>query len=175
MAPGWETGDLDAMLQAVLDKVDALTKQGYTVSLVGQSAGSSLALNAFVARRVFVAGLVILTGRLRVAGQPSLEIAAKHSPAFADSVRRSEAALERLPSIDRLRILTIRPMADKVVPASSVPIKGAVNLESRLRGHSFGGAMLSSFASRQWLSFLSNNHPQASSFPLCTPEGTFEH
>ncbi|HEV7454986.1 MAG TPA: hypothetical protein VGO07_07040 [Candidatus Saccharimonadales bacterium] len=156
IAPGWETGDFESKLRSVITKIDELTNQGHFVSLVGQSAGSSLALNAFVARREFVAGLVILTGRLREAGEPSLDYATRHSPAFAESVRRAEIALNRLPAVDRLRIITIRPSVDKVVPSSSVPIKGAINLKSRLRGHSFGGAMLASFASGQWLTFLSS-------------------
>lgn len=154
MTPNWSVGEFEPKLNAILDRIDELKQQGYIVSLVGQSAGSSLALNAFVARREFVAGVVILTGRLRIAGEPSLEYAARHSPAFAKSVRHAETCLERIPDVDRLRIMTIRPTADKVVPPSSVPIKGAVNLKSRLCGHSFGGAMLASLASSQWLNFL---------------------
>jgi hypothetical protein len=154
MAPAWSKGEFKPKMQTILDKIDELKSDAQTVSLVGQSAGSSLALNAFAARREFVAGLVILTGRLRVAGEPSLEHTARHSPAFAESVKRAEAALEHIPAVDRLRIITIRPSGDKVVPPASVPIKGAVNLKSRLRGHSFGGAMLASFASGQWLNFL---------------------
>src|SRR5262249_6232813 len=129
---------------------------GHLVSLVGQSAGSSLALNAFAARRELVAGLIILTGRLRVAGRPSLEQAAKDSPAFAESVRRVEAILNSLSPAERRRILTIRPAVDNVVPASSVPIPGAINQKSRLHGHSLGGATLATFASRQWLQFLAS-------------------
>jgi membrane protease YdiL (CAAX protease family) len=154
LAPSWESGEFASKLQAVLGKIDELTKQGHAVSLVGQSAGSSLAFNAFVARSRSVTGLVILTGRLRVAGQPSLAQAAQHSPAFAQSVRHAEAALDRLSDRDRLRIITIRPTADKLVPPSSVPVAGATNLVSRLRGHSPGGAMLASFAAQQWLQFL---------------------
>ena len=76
ISPSWEVGEFYPKLQAVTDKIDELTSHGHLVSLVGQSAGSSLALNAFAARREFVTGLVILTGRLRVAGEPSLERAA---------------------------------------------------------------------------------------------------
>lgn len=152
--PRWSKGDFGSKLQVVLGTIDELTKQGYKVSLVGQSAGSSLALSAFAARREFVAGLVILTGRLRVAGEPSLERAASGSPAFKESVQRAEAVLDTIPAVDRLRIITIRPSLDKVVPPSSVPVKGATNLKSRLRGHSFGGAMLASFMAGQWLAFL---------------------
>lgn len=156
MQPHWAKGDYESKLQVVLDRIDELTKQGHKVSLVGQSAGSSLALNAFSARREFVAGLVILTGRLRVAGEPTLEDAASSSPAFKESVQRAEAVLDKIPAVDRLRVITIRPSLDKVVPPSSVPIKGATNLKSRLRGHSFGGAMLASFMASQWLTFLDN-------------------
>ncbi len=154
LEPNWSEGEFAPKLQAVLDKIDELKQQGHAVSLVGQSAGSSLALNAFAARREFVTGLVVLTGRLRVAGKPSLEHAARHSPAFIESVRRAETAMEKIPTVNRLRIMTIRPTADKIVPPSSVPIKGAVNLKSRFHGHSVGGAIIASFASNQWLGFL---------------------
>jgi len=154
MAPRWEQGEFGPKLQVILDKIDELTAQGHTVSLVGQSAGSSLGLNAFAARLDHVVGLVILTGRLRVAGQPSLAQAAKTSPAFAESVRRAEITLSKLTASNLRRIMTIRPSTDKLVPATSVPISGATNRVSQLRGHSFGGAMMASFASAQWLSFL---------------------
>ena len=154
MAPHWTSGAYEPKLQQILDTIDSLSAQGKHISLVGQSAGSSLALNAFAARSASVAGLVILTGRLRVGGRPTLAQAARHSPAFAQSVQLAEAALPHISAEDRARIMTIRPATDRVVPPSSVPIAGANNLRSRLRGHSFGGLMLASLAARQWLAFL---------------------
>ena len=156
LSPQWSTGAFEAKLQMVTDVIDKKLRAGHLVSLVGQSAGSSLALNAFAARNEFVTGLVILTGRLRVAGVPSLANAARHSVAFAESVRRAEPILSSLSTVDRLRIMTIRPSVDKVVPHSSVSIQGAMNINSGLRGHSFAGAMLASVDSNQWLSFLSS-------------------
>jgi hypothetical protein len=59
----------------------------------------------------------VLTGRLRVAGMPSLQQAARHSPAFVESVRRAESAIPALDASARQRIITFGPAADRVVPA----------------------------------------------------------
>ncbi|PIU01985.1 hypothetical protein COT68_00285 [bacterium (Candidatus Torokbacteria) CG09_land_8_20_14_0_10_42_11] len=42
----------------LLQRIDALAKDGYKVYLVGVSAGGSAALNAFMARRLVVNGVV---------------------------------------------------------------------------------------------------------------------
>lgn len=153
--PHWEEGQLDPKLERVIAKIDGLARQGHRVSLIGQSAGGSLALNAFAARKDTVVGLINLTGRLHIAGTPALEVATRHNPAFAKSVEQAEVIVQTLSQLDRQRIMTIRPYIDYIVPATSVSVDGATNLVSPIWGHTLGGAINASFASGQWLAFLS--------------------
>lgn len=141
-------------LEQIVQKIDELTAKGCLVSLVGQSAGGSAVINAFIERPDKVVGVVNITGRLRSPGQPSLEEASSGSPAFADSVRRCESKLPNLTNEQRKRIMTIRPSIDKVVPSESVAVEGATNIVSPVRGHSLGGAYIATMKTSAWMKFL---------------------
>ena len=153
--PHWEEGEIFAQkLERILQKIEELTAKDCLVSLVGQSAGGSAVMNAFVKRPDKVVGVVNITGRLRSPGHPSLEEASSGSPAFADSVRRCESKLSSLTDEQRKRVMTIRPSIDKVVPADSVAVEGATNIVSPIRGHSLGGAYIATVRTEVWMQFL---------------------
>ncbi len=156
--PHWEEGrHIQPKLKAITDLIDELAEQQHTVSLVGQSAGGSAALNAFFERRNTVCGVVNVTGRLKsgVNVRPSLDHAAKNSPAFKESVLLFEQENEpRLTSEERKRVMTIRPILDEVVPAPTVPVEGAINLVAPIMEHSLGGGFISILWSKNFLSFL---------------------
>lgn len=153
--PHWEEGDtFTPKLERIIQKIDELNVKGCLVSLVGQSAGGSAVMNAFIERPDKVVGVVNITGRLHSPGQPSLEEASYGSPAFADSVRRCQSKLPHLTNKQRKRIMTIRPSIDKVVPAESVAVEGATNIVSPVRGHSLGGAYISAVRTGVWMQFL---------------------
>lgn len=157
-SPHWEQGTRFApKLKQLTDKIDSLVKQGHKVSLVGQSAGGSATLNAFCIRKSVVHRIINSTGRLRAGNNvwPSLKQAAKISPAFKESVLLFEKKNEpTLTKVDRKRILTIRPLWDETVPASTVPLDGATNLIAPIIEHSLGGIFIVSFYSKVMLDFL---------------------
>jgi pimeloyl-ACP methyl ester carboxylesterase len=153
--PYWRQGtDFEPKLESILTIVDELAMKGHQVSLVGQSAGGSAVLNAFMRQPGQITGVVNIAGRLRSPGQPSLAKASKGNPAFAASVFTCEKQLPSLTEEERRRIMTIRPLQDTVVPADSVAIEGATNVVSTLQGHSVGGAQIASIRSETWLTFL---------------------
>jgi pimeloyl-ACP methyl ester carboxylesterase len=151
----WSDGnEIQPKLDKVLGFVGDLAARGHLVSLVGQSAGGSVVVNAFVQRPDLVTGVVNIAGRLRTEGETGLAEASRDNPAFAESVRRCEQALPGLTMSQRARIMTIRPRVDFVVPSESVAIDGAQNLVAPVRGHSMGGAQVVSVRAGQWLEFL---------------------
>lgn len=115
---------------SLLQRIDDLAKDGRKVYLVGTSAGGSAVLNAFMARRSVVSGVVNVCGRLRegVGVRPTLKRAACTSEIFAQSVKSCESDLNSLTNSDLKKILTISPIYDEIVPTSTVGIEGATNI-----------------------------------------------
>lgn len=130
---GWNDGtrEFQPKLDKLLRLIDKLHAAGEMVSIVGTSAGGSAALNAFVGRKNIIHKVVNVCGRLRVgpeSGFWSFVLRTKQSPSFANSVRMFESKESLLTENDRKRIMTIMPLfGDQLVPASTVPIEGALN------------------------------------------------
>lgn len=154
--PDWNTEDtFDPKLERLLKVIDELTEQGHVVSLVGQSAGGSAAMNAFAQRPDKINGVVVVAGRLRSGENvsPTLEKAKKKSKAFKDSVLSFEEIEPNLTPEQRKRVMTITMLQDKVVPPSTVPLEGATNLRKN-GGHFRGGFIGYSIYSNKILDFL---------------------
>lgn len=142
----WETGtEFAPKLDRLVSKIDELYAGGDKVFLIGSSAGGSAVLNAYAQRLYMVKGVANLSGRLRRGEnvKPTLEEAAKHSEAFEKSVLLFEKINEpTLSEMDRMKVLTITPSFDRVVPASTVSLKGATNCIAKIPTHSLAGILL---------------------------------
>ncbi len=149
IAPHWEEGDsFGPKLKLLLREVDALIYHGHIITIVGQSAGGSAAMNAFCERRNMIHKVVNITGRLNRGDNvnPSLEQVSKNSRAFRESVLLFEKVNEpTLKPSDREKCLTIRPFWDEAVPSSTVSIKGATNLVAPFPEHTLGGILIGIF------------------------------
>jgi hypothetical protein len=123
--------------------IDALYTQNTKLSLIGFSAGASLCFNAYFKRKKKIHRIINVCGRVRKGEsvRPSLEDAAKLSPAFYTSVIHCENTLNSLTSQDRKKILTLCPIWDEIVPKSTVSIQGAVNKRLLSVGHLLSGVM----------------------------------
>lgn len=156
--PHWEEGtSLDPKLNKLLAMIDQITQDGHNVSLIGQSAGGSLALNAFTQRKKTVLGAINLCGRLREGShvKPTMSYASRHSVAFRQSVRLFEQVNEpKLTIPDRKRIMTIKAWIDKTVPSTTTPLEGAHNLTIPFVGHNLTGGLMCSFRANTMLNFL---------------------
>ena len=106
----------------VLRAFDKAIQDGYTVSLIGESAGASMALNVAALRPVFhrvitIAGLNDTNTDI----SPSIR---GRSPSFLHSVHAIRTAMEKL---DVSRVHTIRGLIDSTVYARHTRISGAHN------------------------------------------------
>lgn len=150
---GWKDGENSFIpkLQRLIKHIDDLSKDGNLVSLVGTSAGGSAIINAFCERKDKVYKVINICGRLRAGEKvsPSLEVAAKSSKSFYESVKLCEERQKTLKSEDRKKILTIRPIYDEIVPTSTTTLEGAKNIKIFSVEHSLsiGAAMTTYFNS----------------------------
>jgi len=116
----YNDGTYDAKLTLVRESVRAARQQGYKVSLIGESAGASLALNAAaelpeIHRIVLVAG--VNSSKLPISPRYNTR-----APAFVESAGRVSRSLE---AIDRSKIHTVRALWDPVVSPHFNDIQGA--------------------------------------------------
>lgn len=127
---GWhdEEKSFKPKLKKLIEEVDKYLGEGNIVSLVGGSAGGSAVLNTLV-EQPKINAVVNLCGRLR-AGEdvfPSLELAARKSPAFKESVLLFESVEPKMQSEQRKKVLNLIPIYDEIVPKSTASLKGATN------------------------------------------------
>ncbi len=127
---GIEERGLQPKLCRALELVDRLTDAGQNVSLVGNSAGSSLALNIFGERKNKIHRVIINCGRIRTGDWPwfTFAQATSSSPSFKESVLKAEQLESKLTMTERQKIMTIRPFFDEVVPPTTVAIYKASNI-----------------------------------------------
>src|SRR3989344_8807022 len=146
-------------LARLLKTVDDLQINDSIVSLVGTSAGGSMALNAFYERQDSIHRVINVCGRLRsgVNVFPTLDQAAKSSPSFKESVLRCEDKESDLSVQARGKIMTIRALLDEVVPTSTSTIQGARNLQIYSVEHMFSIAVAMTICARPMVEFLKEN------------------
>ena len=119
-----EDTPFEPKFNALLQTIDALNKEGYTVSLIGASAGASAALNAFASRKDILHRVVCVCGKINNL-QAINESYFIKNPTFKGSVGKLEKSLSELNKTDRNRIQSIHPLFDNVVPIKDTKIKGA--------------------------------------------------
>lgn len=127
---------LDEKLARLTNLIDDYSDKGYQVSLLGISAGGSLALNGYSLRKYKVNSIAIISGRMREGSiNPSLNKAAGKYTAFKESVRLAERIEARFTPKDRIRFITTRGLYDGIVPPSTTVIEGATNIQLPTVGH----------------------------------------
>ena len=127
----WNTEEIGfrKKLEKSLELVDSLIATGKKVSIIGNSAGSSFAINILGERRGKIHRVIVNCGRVRTGDWPwfTFHQATASSPSFNESVLRSEKLISKLSVVERKKILTLRPLFDEVVPPWTVTIDGATN------------------------------------------------
>ncbi len=124
----------DNKLKGVVKQIDELTAAGYIVSLMGSSAGASMALHAYAARKNRIAGVVLVCGELgdvkEIEG-PYLE----ENPAFRVSMERLPETLKKLNLDARQRVMSVRPWYDETVRLRDMNLDGARMFSTISFGH----------------------------------------
>ena len=154
----WKTEEkgFSEKFERALRLVDSLANKNSKISIVGNSAGSSFALNLFGKRRRQISRVIINCGRVRDGDWPwfTFDQATASSPSFKESVLMSQKLEKTLTISDRKKILTLRPLFDQVVPPSTVPIKGAVNKITYSLEHSLSIALNMTLFKKQIIDFI---------------------
>lgn len=133
---GWSNGEesFDHKLTAVIQEIDELFEAGHIVSLIGSSAGASMVLHAYAARKNKIAGVVLICGELADAKHVDPAYYAEN-PAFKVSMERLPATLKKLRFNDRQRIVSIRPWFDEIVRIRDMYLEGARIFSTISFGH----------------------------------------
>lgn len=116
-------------LDRLIDLIDDSNKRGHKVSLVGVSAGASMALSAFSLRKETINGVVCICGKIN---RPEAVGASYfiENPAFHQAIFGLRQHMDKLGSKDRGRILSISPLFDETVAVKDTKIVGAKNVTS---------------------------------------------
>lgn len=117
--------------KVIIDAVD----RGHVVSLVGESAGGSMAINLFASHPV-VASVITIAGVNR-ASTPVAQRTLRRGPAFAVSRQRVDESLRSINSERKRQIYTLSALLDSVVRARNSHIEGARNYRVWSVGHLF--------------------------------------
>lgn len=120
-------------LARLLAVIDALSKNGDRVSLVGTSAGASAVLLAYAARPKKIAGVVCICGKINNPSARDPRYAG--NPALKEFLFKLQDALPKLTPDMRKRIMSIRPLSDKEVPPADTIIPGAKGQVIPVSGH----------------------------------------
>lgn len=143
-------------LERALKLVDSLSKNSSRISLVGNSAGSSFALNLYGKRRKMIHKIIINCGRVRDGDWPwfTFNQATALTPSFKESVLKAQKLEKKFTSDDRKKILTLRPLFDEVVPPLTVPIQGATNKTTPFVEHALCIALNMTLFKKQIIDFI---------------------
>lgn len=131
---------LKRKIERVHDKISAAKQNGARkIILVGASAAGSFVFNvAFENSDVDKAANIC--GRLKDGGPkawPSLQWAARKSPAFKESVQLFENRIPKLTDQQKSRLVTVGSWFDGIVPVETVPLPGVLNLKTKVPLHPF--------------------------------------
>ena len=120
----WADGERFApKLERLLNHIDELHAAGKRVSLVGESAGASAAMNAYAQRPNGIHRVAHICGKLRGAQNVSGYTYGRN-PAFAESMAQLPKSVEQLSSSQMQRVLSVHPLADMSVPVRDTILPG---------------------------------------------------
>lgn len=123
----------ESKLKRLLETVDKLANQG-SVSLIGVSAGASLALAAYSLRKDNISSVVFICGKLQNPGGVN-ESYFRKNPAFRESVFSTPDNLANLTDVDKAKMQTIHAFIDTVVPVRDSKIAGVRDKTIPAIGH----------------------------------------
>lgn len=105
------------------------TKSKRLVPIIGNSAGSSLAVILLLTCPDKVGKIIVNCGRVRTGDYPwyTFDQATASSLAFRNYVLQAEKAETTMSDKTRQKILPLIPIFDEIVPGFTVPIVGAIN------------------------------------------------
>jgi len=151
-----EENGFSSKFERALKLIDSLSDKNSIISIVGNSAGGSFALNIYGKRKKQISKVIINCGRVRDGDWPWLTLnqATKSSPSFKESVLKAQELEKTLTNDDQKKILTLRSLFDEVVPPFTVPIRGAKNIITFSIEHSLSIALNMTLFKKQIIDFI---------------------
>jgi len=160
---GWKNASAFFQKQRrLLDRIDELVGMGFEVSLVGISAGASVALNAFRERQD-VLSVVNICGPLRMGStgnEAVFERAALISPVFRDAIVQFDATIGCIFAESRAQVLSMSPFFDNKVPVDTIYFHGAKNVKIMSVFHGLSIAVALVFYRHKIIRFLYAQKPK---------------
>lgn len=132
-----ESDTFEDRMEKLLKKIDALAKEGHTVSIVGVSAGASVALSVFSKRKEVMHRAVCLCGKIGNLDAINPRYFKRH-PNFHTSVNELKKSIPTLTARDKERILSVRPLYDELVPVKDAVLIGSKQRTLPTMGHVLG-------------------------------------
>lgn len=124
----------EAKLRPLLARIDALSEQGRTVSLVGVSAGGGAVINAYALRQDVIHRVVCVCGKLTNPQTVHPRVYEKN-PGFAESMEMLPSSIVSLSKENLSRVRSIRALADESVPPKDTIIEGTEGFTLPTMGH----------------------------------------
>ena len=130
----WYAGDAyERVFDGVHQLITQSQKDGYAVSLVGESAGGSMAIDIFAAHPT-VHRLVTIAG-VNSPHAPVAQYIRDKAPAFDGALRALSTSLAALSDTERTRIINFTARADSTVSPKHSHIAGAKHRTVPMIGH----------------------------------------
>jgi len=114
----------DNKLNKILKIIDELYDASQAVSIVGVSAGASMAMNVYEARKDKIRALVFICGKINNPETLGEDYKIRN-PRLFESVSSSSKAVRRLNKDDKSKMLTVQPIYDGTVAMDDGRITGA--------------------------------------------------
>jgi len=120
--------------RALLKHIDERIAAGERVSLVGESAGASVTLEAYAARQDTIHRVACICGKLRHPETIHPDTYRKN-PAFAEAMAALPSALTGLNATKLTRVRSLHPLVDPTVPVADTIIPGVEERAIPTAGH----------------------------------------
>lgn len=102
-------------LEKLTHKVKSLTSQGFSVSLVGVSAGASAALNLYMHNKDKIHKVVFIAGKIKDPTNVNPRYFSRN-PAFKDSLYLSDTNYKKLTAQDKQKMIYMHGLVDGTTP-----------------------------------------------------------
>ena len=153
---GFKNSNFKTQKDKMINIVDRFLQKG-DVSIVGTSAGGSMAFNVFLERPDVIKNAVNICGRLRAGNHKfrSLEIMSKRSKIFKDSVLSFESKEKLIPQDIKDRMMTISArFGDELVPADTSLLLGGYNISVFMIEHGLSIRLSLTLFSKSMIDFI---------------------
>lgn len=134
----WTDGEnFEQKLNRLLSAIRRFREEGKQVSLIGISAGGTMAIAAFTESPGIINKVITVSSPIVTDGKehPMLERQDRGIPIVKAALTKLHFALPQLTDEQKKRVMTFRPLYDFIVPPACTILEGAINIKMPVVGH----------------------------------------